>query len=540
MEISGNIVDLVENAIYPGIIEISEGVITRIKKESGKHYDTFITPGLVDSHVHIESSMMVPSEFARLAVRHGTVASISDPHEIANVLGVPGVDYMVQNGKLVPFKFYFGAPSSVPATPFESSGASIGTEDVKELLRRDDIKYLSEMMNFPGVLNNDPEVMAKIAAATKSGKPVDGHAPGLTGEALKKYFKAGITTDHETLAREEAQEKLALGMKLLIREGSAAKDFDTFIGFLDTYPEQCMFCSDDKHPDDLVAGHINVLVQRALASGLDRMKVLRCASLTPVQHYGLDAGLLQEGDAADFLEVDNLSDFNVLRTFIDGQLVAERGEARFPMVAAGIVNNFKQRSVGAAELVVRDEGNNLKVIEALDGQLYTGRSTESPKVMGGNVVSDLERDILKIAVINRYQEAPPAIGFIRGFGIKGGAIAASIAHDSHNVIAVGAGDEDICAAINAVMAQRGGICTVKGSQELVLPLPVAGLMSDLDGKEVAALYTRIDRSAKDLGSSLTAPFMTLSFMALPVIPRLKMTDRGLFDVDRFEPTSVFE
>jgi len=536
--VSGNIVDVLGSATYPGTLEVDNGRIVDIVRD-GKTYDTYLVPGLVDSHVHVESSMLAPSAFARLAVVHGTVATVSDPHEIANVLGMVGVDYMINNGKAVPFKFYFGAPSCVPATPFETSGAHLGPEEVGELLGREEIRYLSEMMNFPGVINDDPEVMAKIEAAKKLGKPVDGHAPGLRGQALQKYMAVGISTDHETMTRDEALEKLGLGMKLLIRESSAAKDFDALIGVLDQHADQCMFCSDDKHPDDLVAGHINELVKRALKLGIDRMKVLRCACVNPVRHYGLDVGLLQKGDWADFIEVDKLDDFNVLRTFINGRVVAEGGRTLLPQVEAGVANNFKASEKRPSDFAVGAGGDRINVIEAIDGQLLTNRLVAAPKVSGGEVVSDVGRDILKIAVVNRYQDAPPAVAFIKSFGLKEGAIASSVAHDSHNIVAVGVTDEALCRAVNLIVQHRGGVAVVGGGQESVLPLPVAGLMTTQDGFEVARLYSELDRAAKKLGSTLHAPFMTLSFMALLVIPSIKLSDKGLFDGEKFEFTSLF-
>ena len=537
--ISGNVVDVFNGTIYPGTLEIRDGKIASIVRDQ-KEYETFILPGLVDAHIHIESSMLVPSEFARLAVVHGTVATVSDPHEIGNVLGIDGVNYMIENGKTVPFKFYFGAPSCVPATPFETSGADIGVEEIEELLKSDDIKYLSEVMNFPGVLFEDPVVMAKIGLAKKYGKPIDGHAPGLRGKDLEKYVAAGISTDHETLEKEEALEKLKLGMKILIREGSAAKDFDTFSGLIGEYPDQCMFCSDDKHPDDLVLGHINDLVKRALKLGIDKMKVLRCACVNPVRHYGLGVGLLQAGDSADFIEVDSFERFNVISTYINGEIVAEKGRSLLPRVVANTVNNFRAQKKQVSDFSVAEEGEKVRVIEALDGLLITNRLGETPKVSDGSVVSDPDRDILKITVVNRYQDAPPAIGLVKNFGLRRGAIASSVAHDSHNVIAVGVTDEAICRAVNLIIEHQGGMVAVYDDIEKILPLPVGGIMSNEDGFEVARQYSELDRLAKELGSNLKAPFMTLSFMALPVIPKIKLSDKGLFDGEKFEMMDLFE
>jgi adenine deaminase len=532
-------VDVLNSSIYPGTLEIKDGRIVNIVKEQ-RRYNTFIIPPLVDSHIHIESSMLVPSEFARLAVRHGTVAVVSDPHEIANVLGKEGVNYMIEDSKKVPFKFYFGAPSCVPATEYETSGAVLDPEEIEELLRREDIKYLSEVMNFPGVINKDPQVMAKIELAKRYRKRIDGHAPGLRGDDLKKYIEAGITTDHETTQFEEALEKLKAGMKLQIREGSAAKNFDALISLIEDYPGDCMFCSDDKHPDELIRGHINELVKRALNMGYNIMKVLRCASVNPVRHYGLEVGLLQRGDYADFVVIDNFKNFNILKTYINGIVVADNGETLLSEVPVNIVNNFRAQEKKVSEISVKKTGRVVNVIEAIDGQLITRRVQEVPKTSDGYVISDPERDLLKIVVVNRYQNAPPAVGFIRNFGLKRGAIATSVAHDSHNLIAVGVSDEDIIRAVNLVIQNKGGLAVVCSSLQESLPLPVAGIMSDRDGFEVAERYLQLDRLAKELGSTLHAPFMTLSFMALLVIPELKLSDRGLFDGKRFEFMKLFE
>lgn len=537
--ISGNIVDVLNSEIFPGTLKISEGRISEIIREE-KDYENYIIPGFVDSHVHIESSMLVPAEFARAAVTHGTVASVSDPHEIANVLGIEGVEYMITNGMSVPFKFYFGAPSCVPATGFETSGAALGPAEVGELLKREDIRYLSEVMNYPGVIYGDPEVMAKIELAQKSGKKIDGHAPGVRGEMLEKYAAAGISTDHETYDREEALEKIRLGMKILIREGSAARNFDALAWLVRDYPGDCMFCSDDKHPDDLVRGHINETVKRALAMGLDRMKVLRCACVNPVLHYGLDVGLLRKGDPADFAVVDNFIGLNILRTYINGELVAENMKSFIPRVTAAIVNNFATGKKEVSDFRVPKAGGKVNVMEVIDGQLVTNRIQEEVPITGGFAVSDPQRDLLKIAVVNRYEDAPPSVAFVRNFGLKKGAIAASMAHDSHNIIVVGVSDEDICRAVNIIIDHKGGISAVSGEEEMILPLPVAGLMSDTDYVEVAERYMAIDGVAKSLGSALRAPFMTLSFMALLVIPKLKLSDRGLFDAEKFAFTDLFE
>ncbi len=534
-KVSGQIVDVLHKQIFSGTIAVTNGKITHIIREPIASQQ-YILPGFIDAHVHIESSMLVPSEFARLAVPHGTVATISDPHEIANVLGIKGVEYMIRNGQKVPFKFYFGAPSCVPATPFETAGAEITPDDIEDLFQLPEIKYLAEMMNWPGVLNQDPLVMQKITLARKFGKPIDGHAPGLRGEPARQYATAGMTTDHECFTAAEARDKLASGMKILIREGSAAKNFEALIELLPEYPSQIMFCSDDKHPNDLVESHINALVKRALARGIDVFTVLQAACVNPVRHYGLEVGLLREHDPADFIIIDSLSaDFTVLETFINGELVAENGVTKLEFTSSEIVNNFNTQPKSPTDFHFPvAEPLQLNVIEAYDGQLITGRLT-APALLTteNNAVADVANDILKIAVVNRYRNEKPAIAFIKNFNLKSGAIASSVAHDSHNIIVVGTDDVSICKAVNLLIEVQGGIVAVNGGDLKLLPLPVAGIMSAENGYEVALAYSEIDAMSKEMGSTLQAPFMTLSFMALLVIPTLKLSDQGLFDGEKF-------
>jgi adenine deaminase len=528
MTLTGNIVDIRNRRIYPGEITVKDGYIDSIREIRGS-FQNYFMPGFIDAHIHIESSMLVPSEFARLAVLHGTVATVSDPHEIANVLGVKGVEYMIANGQQVPFKFYFGAPSCVPATAFETAGATIDAKAVEELLSRKEILYLAEMMNYPGVLHHDPEVISKIAAAKNAGKPVDGHAPGLRGEDAKNYIAAGIGTDHECFTKEEALEKLGLGMKVIIREGSAAKNFEALIDLLPENHENVMFCSDDKHPDDLILGHINELVVRAISRGQDLFKVLQVACLNPIQHYGLPVGDLTVGAPADFIEVADLKSLRVLSTYVGGKKVMEDGKVLFPAVPVEVVNKFNAGKKEPGQFHVPAVTGSIRVIEAIDGELVTGDLTLVPRIEDGCLVPDTERDILKIAVINRYEDAVPSVAFIKGFGLKKGAIASCVAHDSHNIIVLGTDDTSICRAVNLIIEKQGGIAAVSGDLEKILPLPVAGIMSDKDGSWVGNAYSEIDRFAKDLGSKLRAPFMTLSFMGLLVIPSLKLSDLGLFD-----------
>jgi len=539
--ISGNIVDVISKSIFKAVLQIDNGKIIDIKPTSEVE-DQFIIPGFVDAHIHIESSMMLPSEFARYSVIHGTVACVCDPHEIANVCGVSGVDYMIENGKHSPMKFYFGAPSCVPPTQFETSGAELNAETVEKLLMRDDIYFLAEMMNFPGVIHKNREVYAKLDAAKRIGKPIDGHAPELQGDDLVAYAAGGITTDHECMTVAEAEAKMALGMTVQIREGSAAKNFDDLLSLLDNHSDNIMFCSDDKHPDDLMKnGHINALVRRAVAKGYDPIEVLRICSLTPIKHYKLDVGLLQRGDDADFVVVNNLTDFDVKATYIQGEKVSENGIPTFPRyVPSELINQFNAKKITTAQLHVIPTHGQLKVINVDDGQLFTHKILCQPKIVDGNIVSDMENDVLKLVVYNRYQPSVPAIGFIRNIGLKRGALASTVAHDSHNIVAVGTSDEEIASAINQIIDSKGGILACDGSKTCLLSLPIGGLMSDAEGSRVAERYEEVDAMAKELGSTLHAPFMTVAFMSLLVIPELKLGDKGLFDGKNFRFVELME
>ncbi len=541
MVIKGKLVDIEARKIYGAEISVLDKKIAAIRPLDPGEWvpDHFITPGFIDAHVHIESSMLVPTEFARLAVLHGTVATVSDPHEIANVLGIAGVEFMIDNASQTPFYFYFGAPSCVPATPFETAGAVLDAIAVDQLLSRPQIKYLSEMMNFPGVLNRDPEVMKKIASAKKYGKPVDGHAPGLRGREALHYIQAGISTDHECFSQDEALGKLEMGMKILIREGSAARNFEALAPLLDQHWANMMFCSDDKHPDSLLQGHINQLCARAVAKNIDPFKVLQAACINPIEHYQLEVGRLRPGDSADFIVLKDLKDFEVKQTWLQGTLVAEGGVTRLPAVrAVPQPNQFKVDVKKPEDFLFkafpqRDSTYPFAVIEAYDGQIVTGKYNVDIQPKDGVWTSDVERDLLQIVVVNRYKKAPVAQAFIRNFGLKTGALASSVAHDSHNIVAVGADLSSLCQAVNAVIAERGGISAADGQRVECLGLPVAGLMSTGEGTQVAESYTKLDGLAKKMGSRLQSPFMTLSFMALLVIPHLKLSDLGLFDADHF-------
>lgn len=538
--VSGNIVDVINRRIFSGTIYVNGlGDIERIEERDVAE-SVYILPPLIDSHVHIESTMMVPSEYARVAVTNGVAAAMCDPHEIANVMGIDGVQFMIDNGKCTPFKFYFGAPSCVPAAPYETSGAIIDAESIEELLKNPDIYFLGEMMNFPGVVNANPDVMAKIAAAKKYNKPIDGHSPALHGDDLRKYAKAGITTDHECMTLAEAEEKLVLGMKVLIREGSAAKNFEALYPLIDKYPNSVMLCTDDIHPDDLQEyGYINAIVKRALAKKLDVFNVLRAASINPIIHYRVPVGMLQAGNPADFIIADNLDDFTILKTYINGRVVYDKGEVVFRKTTIEPINNFNAKLINKNDIKISNTTGKIRVIEVIDKELYTKTRIEQPKIIDNNVVSDVDKDILKIVVLNRYTpNAKPAIGFINGVGIKKGALCSTVAHDSHNIIAVGADDDSIVRVINAAINAKGGIVAYNGSELLTMPLPVGGLMSVNALNDVANDYKMVHNRAKEMGSELTAPFMTLAFMALIVIPELKICDKGLFDVINFKPVDL--
>jgi adenine deaminase len=538
--VSGQLIDVHQRRIFPATIVVDDGRIAEVREDRAASGDSYLAPGFVDAHIHVESSLLPPSEFSRLAVVHGTVGTVSDPHEIGNVLGSDGVAWMLADAATAAVKIRFGAPSCVPATSFDSSGAVLGAPEIERLLASPGIGYLSEMMNYPGVIAGEADVMAKLAAARRAGLPIDGHAPGLVGPGLVAYVASGITTDHECVALDEAREKRSLGMKILIREGSAAKNFAALWPLLIESPEVCMLCSDDKHPNDLVEGHIDELVRRALAHGANLFDVWRAASLNPVAHYSLDVGLLRPGDPADFIEVTSPSQPRVLRTWIDGQLVAEQGQTRIERKIVQPVNRFAAQTKRALDFALRSEGSIARVIEALDGQLITGERRIVPAAREGWVVGDVKRDVLKMVRVDRYRDAPPAIALVTGFGLRHGALASSVSHDSHDILAVGVDDDALARAVNAVVANGGGLSVVTDDGEAaVLPLAIAGLMSDADGYQVAAEYARLDGLAKSLGSTLSSPFMTLSFMALLVIPSLKLGPTGLFDVTAFRPVSLW-
>ncbi|MBS2098842.1 adenine deaminase [Carboxylicivirga linearis] len=541
MIIEGNLVDIHSNSIYPAKVKIRQGVIVSIEK-THQIFTSYILPGLIDAHVHIESSMTIPTRFSKMVVPRGTVGVVSDPHEIANVLGREGVEYMIEDGKNTPLKCFFGVPSCVPATSFESSGGRIEADDIEYLFSKG-ASFLAEMMNFPGVIYGDAGVKAKLDIAKKYNKPIDGHAPGIMGEDLIKYASAGISTDHECSTLQEALDKINLGMKVQIREGSAARNFESLHSLIRTHPDNVMLCTDDSHPDLITkSGHIDRLVRLALSKGYSIFEVYKAAVLNPVKHYNLPVGLLKEGDAADLIVVDNLSDFNILETYIDGNKVAEKGNALFDLKPFDVVNRFNCNKISEKDIVLNipNGASKVKVIHAEDGELLTDEIIWKFKQTEKDVLNpDVSNDILKIVVVNRYHPEKPAVGFIKGFGLKKGAIASSVAHDSHNIVAIGCDDQSIISVINSIIEMKGGLVTSDGKESKILPLPVAGLMSDLEGEEVAKIYTELNEFVFNLGVSLKSPFMTLAFMSLLVIPKLKIGDKGLFDVSTFSFTNLF-
>lgn len=537
--------DFTRREFYYGKIRIENGRIAKLESlDSSKAGDNeskrrYILPGLVDSHVHIESSMLTPSEFAKEAIRHGTVSCISDPHEIANVLGEEGIEYMFRDAENIPLKIYYTAPSCVPATAIESSGARLGPDELEKLDDRFNFIALGEMMNFPGVLSSDKDVMKKLQIFRSRGKTVDGHAPGLSGEHLRKYIASGIDTDHEAKDIEEAREKIKGGMKILIREGSAAKNFESLWPLISEFPGKVMLCSDDLHPDDLIKNHINGLVRRALGKGLDIFDIIQAASINPVNHYKLNVGLLRPGDPADFIIIDHPESFKVLETYIDGHCVMKSGRIQFAVEKHEPVNRFNRGRVQTKDFQANGVSGNYRIIGAIDGDLYTRSEVHRLEAVDGVLSPDNEKDIIRIAVINRYRDSPVSLGWIKNTGLKKGAIASSIAHDSHNIIVMGLSCSDMACAVNLIIENQGGISCCTDEMQEVLPLPLAGLMSMEDAASTALKYERLTAMARSMGSVLTAPFMTLSFMALLVIPELKIGDRGLFDVKEFNFVDSF-
>ncbi len=532
--VAGVVFDPIKRESFGATMRIRDGKIEKIEKDSSIMHPV-ILPGFIDSHVHVESSMLTPSNFAKAAVKHGTVAVVTDPHEIANVAGVKGVEFMINDAKGSDLKFYFGAPSCVPASPFDECFEPFTPEIIDGLMKREDIHFLAEMMNFPGVIYKSESVMHIIGKAHTVNKPVDGHVPGLSGDALKSYVSAGITTDHECFTLDEALEKIKLGMKILIRDGSAAKNFGALHPLIMGYSKHLMFCTDDCHPDELLHGHINLKVKQSLALGYDVFDVLQVSSVNPVNHYKLNVGLLQEGDSADFLVVDNLQNLNVKSTFINGVDVLETKESVQKSYSA--LNYVFPTNFNPSSLDLKVVSNKVKTIEVINDELITNTVVVNNEAE--TLSCNLKEDVLKIAVLSRYMENELSVGLIKGFGMKKGAIAASIAHDSHHIISVGCDNHSIEKCLKFIIKNKGGVCYFDGEQLHGLPLPVYGLMTDSTAEVAAAAYEKINSKVIADGCKLKAPFMTMSFMSLSVIPHLKITPAGLFDVDKFNYTELF-
>ncbi len=539
--IKGNLVDVVKDKMYPATVYIENGIIAKVE-ENNESYSTYILPGIIDSHIHIESTLLTPEHYAREAVRHGVIGAVADPHEIANVLGTKGVDFMIENGNRTPFYFWFGAPSCVPSTPLEPAGAKLGPEEIEELLSRKDVHFLAEMMDYPGVIGSEKEVMSKIASANKHGKPIDGHAPMMSSSDVKQYAAAGISTDHECTTVEEAIEKMSLGMKVLIREGSAARNFDALHPIIASHPRQVMFCCDDMPAETLLEDYLPGSIRKAIGYGYNPLDVIRCASMNVAKHYAIPAGMLQEGDSADFIEIDSLSTFNILKTVIKGNVVFDQNEAApSPLDSTvEVINRFDCEKISIEEIQVKATGKRIKVIDCVCGDLLTETHLSTPKTENGYIISNPEEDVLKLVAINRYCPKEISVGFIRGIGIKNGAMATSISHDNHNLVVVGVSDADIVKATNLLIENKGGMVVTSGNKTEVLQLEIAGLMTHRPAKTVAHIQEQIKSLVSEMGSELEDPFLTLSFMSLIVIPKIKLSSKGLFDVTKFEFTSLFE
>ena len=568
MSFTAFILDVVTDSIYPARIAIEDGIFKQvtpvtINEETSVDVPGIMLPGFIDSHIHIESSMITPAQFAKIAVRHGTTSVVCDPHEIANVLGIDGIEAMIENAKKVPFNFYFAAPSCVPATPFETSGATLDSSAIEYLLKKDEVVALAEMMNFPGVISGDEEVLRKLELARKYEKPIDGHAPLLSGKDLDKYLEQGISTDHECTNVVEAIEKKIKGMRIMVRDGSSAKNMEGLFNmdegkkmvenserfsliYRDVFEKKLFspvfdfIVSDDKHPDELVKGHLNLSIKKAISLGIDPFKAISMVTINPAYHYALDAGIIVEGARADFIVVDSLHDLNVLKTYVGGECVFDGKNVLFDAPEMKSHNSINASKKTAADFDMHYGGDEceVNVIECFDGNLLTRKATASLSVEDGIVQSDTSQDVLKIAVVERYGGNTVANAFIKGFGLKKGAMASSVAHDSHNIIVVGCDSEAMARAVNRVIDDGGGISVVCDDFTDSLPLPIAGLMSNEDAFDVAGKWGELYEKTVDWGCTLKFPFMTMAFMALLVLPSIKISDKGLFDGDSFEFMNV--
>ena len=564
MKFTAYILDVLTDSVYPARITVEDGIFKEIvpihvTEETKIDVDGLVLPGFIDSHIHIESTMLTPAQFAKIAVRHGTTSVVCDPHEIANVCGIDGIEFMIENASTVPFNFYFEAPSCVPATAFETSGAILDSSDIEYLLQKDEIIALAEMMNFPGVINGEEEVLRKLELARMYEKPIDGHAPLVSGKDLDKYIEQGISTDHECSSFHEAIEKKQKGMKIMVRDGSSAKDMEALFDFskrIEHLKNQDSFgiiptevlerrinspifdfiVSDDKHPNDLIYGHLNKSVKKAADLGVDIIKAIEMVTINPAAHFGLDAGSIVTGAKADFIIIDNLTDFNIKKTYIAGECVFDGENVLFDVEDVEVENSIDADKKCAEDFEVYFDGDEceVNVIECYDGDLLTGKTTATLKTKDGIVHSDIYQDVLKIAVVERYGKNTIANAFIKGFELKKGAIASSVAHDSHNIIVVGYSSEMMARAVNKIIDNRGGFAIVSEDFEDSLSLPIAGLMCNEDAYEIAEKLDELHKMTRALGCELDSPFMTMAFMALLVIPSIKISDMGLFDGDSFE------
>ncbi|NPV64923.1 MAG: adenine deaminase [Methanobacteriaceae archaeon] len=528
--LKGNILNVFTGDIYPAEIIIEDGMIKIVRKIEGD-FDGILLPGFIDSHTHIESSLMTPSSFAEATIPHGTTAVISDPHEIANVMGLEGIDFMIEDSKRVPLKFFFTAPSCVPPTEFETAGANIGVNEIRALLERDEIVALGEMMDFPGVISEDPQVIDKIKAAKKARKPIDGHAPLLSGDDLCKYVEKGISTDHESVYAEEAQEKIELGMKIMIREGSSAKNLQELAKVGGDF-----LVSDDVEPGDLIEGHMDMILRKAVEYGIDEVEAVRMVTINPADHYSLDSGAIAPGRPADIVLVDNLKNFTVKKVFINGELVAKDGEKLFKVKGNGKTppqGKIRIKDLKSSRLEIRASGSKarVRVIKVFEEQIITSESTHELPIKDGIVQPLPEDDILKVSVIDRYGHGNIGNGFVEGFGIREGALASTVAHDSHNLIVVGTSTDYMMRAVEILRRSGGGLVAVAPNESVHLRLPVAGLMSHESVNILACKARQLNDFVADMGSSLSNPFMTMSFLSLLVIPQLRLSDRGLFNVE---------
>jgi adenine deaminase len=547
---NAQVVDVFSGEIVSEAIAISNGVIVGFGQYEAKKTvnlnGRYVAPGFIDSHVHIESAMTCVTEFARAVLVHGTTTVVADPHEIANVLGSSGIEYMLQSAEQQPINIYFTLPSCVPATDMETAGARLTAENLQPFLKNERIVALAEMMNYPGVIHRDPEVLAKISSARQQKKPIDGHGPGLTGKPLYAYISAGIQSDHECTTAQEAKEKLMAGMHIMIRQGTGARNLQALLPVVnERTAKRMMWCTDDRHPHDLIAeGHIDSIVREAIRSGLDAVLAIQMATLNPAEYFGLHhLGAIAPGKQADLVVFEDLKNPVIEKVYCRGILLAEkekiRSEIRGPVTAT--VPRSMQIDLHRVDFTIPAEKNRIRVIEIVPDQLITRQRIESIPVKNNRGVSDPSRDLLKIMVVERHKGTGNiGKGYVRGFGLKRGALASSVAHDSHNIIVVGTSDTDMQIALEAVAKMGGGLAAVLDARIMAsLALPIAGLMSSAPVRKVRDQLDHLIKVAQDLGTVLKDPFMTLSFLALPVIPELKLTDIGLIDVNRFEPVSLF-